>query len=714
MPDGTRAICGEEGGITIVTLATNGIVKSLKYPRGNLQALIAAPDGVHAASGGNDGAILWWNLNTGTVEHTFDISDGITVNNLALSPDGKVVAAACSDGRVAVFSLADRRRLWINPAHPNGCTCVAFSRDGKQLASCGLDKTVAVWDAATGASVRRFTGHADLALSVVFLAKPGLLVSGGKDGSLIVWTVEAAQYVRKLQADAAIFCLLAGPGDKFLIAGGAGGMVQLIPMPALELEAIVKEPPPTEKLGMPDAEEIAAAAKALHELHQVEFANPSVEEQLMLADRLFTKAQAKATPAMRWALFREARELAVKNARLPLAFKIIETIEQWFDIDDLAEKATTLNGLILVAPASGQKELVDIGAKLLQQAEKERREDLAKPLFEALGQAAKKSGSSDLARWVESLQAKKTNEERLKVKLEELQAKLKEKPGDPMTRLELGLVLCSQNNWAEGLPHISKGADPKMGLIADADLAAPKSPIDQKDLGSKWLTLADMSQDWKLPLLLRAKYWLEQAKAGLSGGEKFDVITTLNQIEKKLEPLVAASLPKTPTGPVTPRPKKPETVVRKNFNTIRNEATTKGQWKIDGTSKQDGGNLALLENPVSMTSAFQLVDNWKVVMAVVGDGRTIEIEVNKQMISIRPTAGRRLTAIQVERRGRRLSWAWQDQGTSTPSTNSVTIADAEQGPSTMLIRMSGTPSPRRDDGLLFQSIAVNGSVRLEE
>ena len=116
-----------------------------------------------------------------------------------------------------------------------------------------------------------------------------------------------------------------------------------------------------------------------------------------------------------------------------------------------------------------------------------------------------------------------------------------------------------------------------------------------------------------------------------------------------------------------------------------------------------------------MTSAFQLVDNWKVVMAVVGDGRTIEIEVNKQMISIRPSPSRSLTAIQVERRGKKLSWAWQDQGASTPTTRSATIADSEQGPSAMLIRMSGVASPTRSrDGLLFQSIAVNGTVRLEE
>src|SRR5205085_6418321 len=141
------------------------------------------------------------------------------------------------------------------------------------------------------------------------------------------------------------------------------------------------------------------------------------------------------------------------------------------------------------------------------------------------------------------------------------------------------------------------------------------------------------SDEWKVPFLQRAKFWLEQARNGLSGADKLDVVTRISKINDQLAPLLAAATPKDPgsgnPNPKNPTPKKSsEPVLRKNFNTLKNEATLKTQWKIDGTSRTEIAGLRLMANPVSATTTFQLVDNWRVEILLGNyDGRDIEFEV---------------------------------------------------------------------------------------
>jgi hypothetical protein len=219
--------------------------------------------------------------------------------------------------------------------------------------------------------------------------------------------------------------------------------------------------------------------------------------------------------------------------------------------------------------------------------------------------------------------------------------------------------------------------------------------------------------------LKRAKYWYEQAKAGLSGGDKLEAATRINKIDEQLKPLLAA-VSKEPPAVANPNSKNPppkktsDTVVRKNFNTLRNEATLKSQWKIDGTSRVDPAGLRLLANPVSMASSFQLVDNWKVEIVLSHDGRSVEIEVNGELISLQPT--RSPSYIVVERKGKKLGFALNTGYSSTSRMDvRALVGDEKLGPSTMLIRMSGLPYPnRKEDGVLFLSISVSGVVKVEE
>jgi WD40 repeat protein len=70
------------------------------------------------------------------------------VNGVAFSPDGKLLAAAYSDGNARLWDLASRQIVGVPlpaGAGPGSGSGVAFSPDGKLLATADTDGTVRLW-----------------------------------------------------------------------------------------------------------------------------------------------------------------------------------------------------------------------------------------------------------------------------------------------------------------------------------------------------------------------------------------------------------------------------------------------------------------------------------------------------------------------------------------------------------------------------------------
>lgn len=70
-----------------------------------------------------------------------------------------------------------------------GVTSVAISPDGRWVAAGSLDMVVRIWDAQTGNLVERLRGHKDSVYSVAFSPDGRGLVSGSLDKSLKYWDI---------------------------------------------------------------------------------------------------------------------------------------------------------------------------------------------------------------------------------------------------------------------------------------------------------------------------------------------------------------------------------------------------------------------------------------------------------------------------------------------------------------------------------------------
>jgi WD40 repeat protein len=207
------------------------------------------PDGKSVAGGCANGQIILWDVDTGRERTRFAPPDapppgpidGIArmIDTLAISPDGKWLAAANRRIGVQVWNLSERRlfqtipneskwfqlafspdsstlawygrspqaaagsagiQLWdMLACHFRGKISVArqsylaFSPDGRRLVSTGWDRTIRLWDLNNNRLLKAMTGHTDQVNSVAFSPDGGTIVSGGRDSAIRLWDVATGQ-----------------------------------------------------------------------------------------------------------------------------------------------------------------------------------------------------------------------------------------------------------------------------------------------------------------------------------------------------------------------------------------------------------------------------------------------------------------------------------------------------------------------------------------
>src|SRR5262249_30673599 len=131
-------------------------------------------DGARIATAGHDRTVRVWSTAFEAAPSPLPGPSGGTVNGVAFSPDGRLLATACADGLLRVREADTGQDVRLVRAHsPIGRTArapdqlhvlagagaVAYSRDGRWLATGGADGVVRTWDAETGDRLREFQGH---------------------------------------------------------------------------------------------------------------------------------------------------------------------------------------------------------------------------------------------------------------------------------------------------------------------------------------------------------------------------------------------------------------------------------------------------------------------------------------------------------------------------------------------------------------------------
>ncbi len=146
---------------------------------GGVQSIAVSDDTI--VSGGRDGTIKLWNLDTGVERMTLE-GHG-RVFSVAVSPEGSTVASAGRDGPIKVWNANTGREVMMMEAGldpvANGGLPIAFTPDGQTLASSDRG-IIRLWDVITGEKRANLTLSSEAkccVLSVTFVADGSRAVS---------------------------------------------------------------------------------------------------------------------------------------------------------------------------------------------------------------------------------------------------------------------------------------------------------------------------------------------------------------------------------------------------------------------------------------------------------------------------------------------------------------------------------------------------------
>ena len=198
-------------------------------PGGSVFTVAYSPDGKFLASGGDDSAVILWDIAARAQREIF-IEHSDSVMSVVFSPDGKVLASASLDGFVRLWDVTARRSRRTSLTHSGWVKSVAFSPNGKLLASGGGDEagSVMLWDASENQRVGTIPGHSSIVESLAFSPDGALLATSSRDKTVRLWVAEGQRLLKTLTRHKnVVYAVAFSPDGKMLATSSRDKTVRL-------------------------------------------------------------------------------------------------------------------------------------------------------------------------------------------------------------------------------------------------------------------------------------------------------------------------------------------------------------------------------------------------------------------------------------------------------------------------------------------------------
>jgi WD40 repeat protein len=224
-PDGKSlvSVCSDET-VRLWDVPKRKEVRRFKTPAA---AAAFSPDGKTLAWAAYSGRVHCWDVATKKERLSFRVPE-IKVDALAFSPDSELLATA-GDHAVRLWSVKTGKEVRPYSQSGSGLFSVAVSPDGKRLAARGADDSVCVWELPSGRELRRLpppkgdgtyenSGWHARVRSVAFGGAREVVALGFDGGVAHCWDVDTGKKLRDFRRPGGWFDALAVSSDRRTLA----------------------------------------------------------------------------------------------------------------------------------------------------------------------------------------------------------------------------------------------------------------------------------------------------------------------------------------------------------------------------------------------------------------------------------------------------------------------------------------------------------------
>jgi serine/threonine protein kinase len=305
-----------------------------------------------------------------------------------------------------------------------------------------------------------------------------------------------------------------------------------VPPPTKPAETVAEKPAekpsaaPTEaeKASVPDEAALAEAIKEIKDTFKDDYARMQTGKaaQALAAKLIETGRQTKDDRLKRFALYREARNLAARAAAPALSLQAVEAMAGEYPLDLPKEKieALRLAGKALESP-SAARAFLDTTLPIFKDALEADEYDRVAPLFPLARQAVQVARDAALKKTTEPFLNRM---ERLTKRYDGIKPAMrtrKDRPDDPEANRVVGAFWClDKEDWQKGLPLLARADETALAQAARKELARPTVSAEQTALGDAWFELAPTHAEYRPAMQQRAALWYMKALPDLKDSEK--------------------------------------------------------------------------------------------------------------------------------------------------------------------------------------------------
>ena len=207
---------------------------------GSVETVAFSPGGQVLATGAEDGMARLWDVTThrqigAAMRAGVGFAPKVrSVNVVAFGPDARILATASNDGTIRLWDLATHRQIGAPLNHASTyIPAVAFSPNGKILVTGSGDGTIQLWDVATHRQIgASFTAEAGSVNAVAFSPNGQILAAGSGDGTTQLWDVVTHHQISPplivgTNPIDAVLAVAVSPDGKSLITANYDGRARL-------------------------------------------------------------------------------------------------------------------------------------------------------------------------------------------------------------------------------------------------------------------------------------------------------------------------------------------------------------------------------------------------------------------------------------------------------------------------------------------------------